>query len=381
METDRDSKEVVGTESKEDYSESWIEAINSTEQMIESISPPLLSLVTSDADSTIEETEAPTNKKARELSLRMSGRASRQEDEAVKQQQKQLTETLVDEKARKENKERPAAATVDSESRINAKSSTMVVTDDEAGKSKRAKCDLPIKKTGVRFGNLKPIPTDRDLDPPPFACLNCWRYNHRSDECPAPRKLHCDNCGRKGETTSTCPRCRDEHQRFICELESRRAKERAEPERQSRTSIQGSNKAKERAEQEAIYRAKVEAARKSNALEDEEKRRRAAAAQAEELRRAQEGARTGAISKIKSIVVPVIAPGVALAEQRRSWSDKILYALRSTEGFDPKLRQVIIQRLIDEEKAEKAQAEEISINGGDEEKKEDLSKKSRQDQD
>uniref|UniRef100_A0ABD2W1S3 PH domain-containing protein n=1 Tax=Trichogramma kaykai TaxID=54128 RepID=A0ABD2W1S3_9HYME len=87
METDRDSEEVVVTENKEDCSESWIQAINSTEQMIESISPPLLSLVTSDAELTIEETEAPTNGKARELSLRMSGRASRQEDEVAQQKQ------------------------------------------------------------------------------------------------------------------------------------------------------------------------------------------------------------------------------------------------------------------------------------------------------
>ncbi|KAL7288340.1 hypothetical protein TKK_0017674 [Trichogramma kaykai] len=175
---------------------------------------------------------------------------------------------------------------VDNESRTYTKSATMVVTDDEAGKSKRAKCDLPIKKTGVRFSNLKPIPTDKDLDPPPFACLNCWKYNHRSDECPAPRKLHCDNCGRKGETTSTCPRCRDEHQRFICELEARRAKERSKKARQPSVNLQRAREVKERAEQEAIYRAKVEAACKANALEDEEKRRRAAEARAEELRHA-----------------------------------------------------------------------------------------------
>ncbi|KAL7291587.1 hypothetical protein TKK_0014630 [Trichogramma kaykai] len=289
MKTDCDSEEVVMTENKDECSESWIQAMNSTEQMmIESISPPLLSLVTSDADLTIEETESPTNGKARELSLRMSGRASRQEDEIVQQQQAQLTETPVDEKTREENKERPATIMVDNESRTNTKSATMI-----------------------------------------WIHHHSIQYNHGSDECPAPRKLHCDNCERKGETTSTCPRCRDEQQRFICELEARRAKERAEkarqpsvnlqrareakeraePERQLRPSTQDSNKAKERAEQEAIYRAKVEAASKANALEDEEKRRRAAAERAEELRCTQEGARTGAISKIKSIVVPVIAPG------------------------------------------------------------------------
>uniref|UniRef100_A0ABD2WCH8 PH domain-containing protein n=1 Tax=Trichogramma kaykai TaxID=54128 RepID=A0ABD2WCH8_9HYME len=175
MKTDCDSEEVVMTENKDECSESWIQAMNSTEQMmIESISPPLLSLVTSDADLTIEETESPTNGKARELSLRMSGRASRQEDEIVQQQQAQLTETPVDEKTREENKERPATIMVDNESRTNTKSATMVVTDDEAGKSKRAKCDLSIKKTGVRFGNLKPISTDKDLDPPPFNTIQPW---------------------------------------------------------------------------------------------------------------------------------------------------------------------------------------------------------------
>ncbi|CAB0038056.1 unnamed protein product [Trichogramma brassicae] len=86
METDRVSEEVVVTEKNEEVNESWIQAINATEQMIESISPPLLSLVTSDADSTIEETEVPMNGKDKELYKLMSGRASRQEDEAVKQQ-------------------------------------------------------------------------------------------------------------------------------------------------------------------------------------------------------------------------------------------------------------------------------------------------------
>uniref|UniRef100_A0ABD2WCU8 Uncharacterized protein n=1 Tax=Trichogramma kaykai TaxID=54128 RepID=A0ABD2WCU8_9HYME len=53
-------------------------------------------------------------------------------------------------------------------------------------------------------------------------------------------------------------------------------------------------------------------------------------------------------------------------------------SLRSTEEFDPKLRQVIIQQLMDEETAEKAKAKEMAINGSDEKKKEDPSKKSLQ---
>ncbi|CAB0044041.1 unnamed protein product [Trichogramma brassicae] len=107
METDHDSEEVVMTENTEEDSESWIQAINSNEQMIEAISPPLLSLVSSDADSTIEETEVPTNNKARELYIRMSGRASRQEDEVVKQQQEPPMEMSADEKAHEEDNEAP----------------------------------------------------------------------------------------------------------------------------------------------------------------------------------------------------------------------------------------------------------------------------------
>ena len=33
----------------------------------------------------------------------------------------------------------------------------------------------PTKRRGIIFGNLAPVPTDPTVDPPPFACFNCWR--------------------------------------------------------------------------------------------------------------------------------------------------------------------------------------------------------------
>ena len=34
---------------------------------------------------------------------------------------------------------------------------------------------FPIKLCGVRFGNLTPIPSHHELDPPPYTCFNCRR--------------------------------------------------------------------------------------------------------------------------------------------------------------------------------------------------------------
>ena len=38
----------------------------------------------------------------------------------------------------------------------------------------------PVRINGVKFGGLVPIPTDARVDPPPFACFNCWERGHQA---------------------------------------------------------------------------------------------------------------------------------------------------------------------------------------------------------
>ncbi|XP_043468245.1 uncharacterized protein LOC122502325 [Leptopilina heterotoma] len=55
---------------------------------------------------------------------------------------------------------------------------------------------LPIITRGVMFGNLKPIPTDPNVDPPPNSCISCWKKGHQRSRCPNPYVGYCRNCGR-----------------------------------------------------------------------------------------------------------------------------------------------------------------------------------------
>lgn len=81
-------------------------------------------------------------------------------------------------------------------------------------KPKKTSKPLPIKKAGVMFGGLKEIKTDKSIDPPPGACLNCWRRDHTRKQCPLPsRGDFCINCGRRGVLLNSCPRCSEIHQR------------------------------------------------------------------------------------------------------------------------------------------------------------------------
>lgn len=71
---------------------------------------------------------------------------------------------------------------------------------------------LPPKRSGVIFRDVKIIPTDPKIDPPPHACINCWQHGHCRARCPRPRNgTYCDNCGRRGvmlvSTDIPCPRC------------------------------------------------------------------------------------------------------------------------------------------------------------------------------
>ncbi|XP_043479892.1 uncharacterized protein LOC122509726 [Leptopilina heterotoma] len=70
---------------------------------------------------------------------------------------------------------------------------------------------LPIITRGVMFGNLKPIPTDPKVDPPPGSCISCWEMGHRRSKCPNPHYGYCCNCGRRGVTMTECPRCSEQH--------------------------------------------------------------------------------------------------------------------------------------------------------------------------
>ena len=62
------------------------------------------------------------------------------------------------------------------------------------------------------FENLNPIPIDYNLDPPPYACFNCWkRTGHNRENCDLPKIICCHNCGRYGVYMEDCPRCKDEY--------------------------------------------------------------------------------------------------------------------------------------------------------------------------
>lgn len=75
---------------------------------------------------------------------------------------------------------------------------------------------LPRKTTGVMFNDIKSIPTDPTVDPPPRVCQNCWRKGHYRSKCPKKvTEASCENCGRKFHTVATCPRCAEGYRRFL----------------------------------------------------------------------------------------------------------------------------------------------------------------------
>lgn len=65
------------------------------------------------------------------------------------------------------------------------------------------------KRNGAYFGDLEPVRSDPDLDPPPYACFLCWGLDHGRKECNARPQLCCLNCGRWGTRVASCPRCRN----------------------------------------------------------------------------------------------------------------------------------------------------------------------------
>ena len=74
---------------------------------------------------------------------------------------------------------------------------------------------LPVKSSGIMFGELLPIPADPALDPPPKACYNCWQMGHSCVRCPRPSTVFCHNCGRRGTDLTVCPRCWVTHRAYI----------------------------------------------------------------------------------------------------------------------------------------------------------------------
>ena len=74
---------------------------------------------------------------------------------------------------------------------------------------------LPVRTRGIMFGELRPIPTDPALDPPPKVCYNCWQGGHSCVRCPRPPSVFCHNCGRHGADLTVCPRCQTAHRAYI----------------------------------------------------------------------------------------------------------------------------------------------------------------------
>lgn len=61
------------------------------------------------------------------------------------------------------------------------------------------------------FGNLTPIPSQHELDLPPYNCLNyrkkCRYGGHKVMDCDETYLVHSENCGWRGVAVSECPRC------------------------------------------------------------------------------------------------------------------------------------------------------------------------------
>ena len=75
-----------------------------------------------------------------------------------------------------------------------------------------SRAPLNLKRRGALFGDLSRVPIDPTVDPPPYACFNCWQEGHRRNTCPRPVVArYCYNCGRRGESLATCPRCEQPH--------------------------------------------------------------------------------------------------------------------------------------------------------------------------
>lgn len=75
---------------------------------------------------------------------------------------------------------------------------------------------LKVKTRRVMFGGLRIIPTDVDLDPPPYSCFNCWQRGHEANYCPSKiKRLHCLNCGRRRVSVHNCPRCGEQSKRYV----------------------------------------------------------------------------------------------------------------------------------------------------------------------
>ncbi|KAL7292814.1 hypothetical protein TKK_0005409 [Trichogramma kaykai] len=101
---------------------------------------------------------------------------------------------------------------------------------------------LPIKFRGVQFGGLTPIVTDPTLDPPPFACFNCWGEGHNKSWCREPRRRFCSNCGRRGVDLIDCPRCKVAHNDYMTQRygegwNATESRKRASPSRQDESQV------------------------------------------------------------------------------------------------------------------------------------------------
>ncbi|XP_031777960.1 vicilin Car i 2.0101-like [Nasonia vitripennis] len=94
---------------------------------------------------------------------------------------------------------------------------------------------FPIKRRGTWAGDLQPVPNNPLIDPPPFACFNCWQEGHCVKQGPRPvTRSYCRNCGRNGVDERTCPRCSQLYEAHQAELRERRSRDssRAEHSRQ-----------------------------------------------------------------------------------------------------------------------------------------------------
>lgn len=106
------------------------------------------------------------------------------------------------------------------------------VSASAVSSSNNARPERPVRTRGVAFGGLVSIPTDPRVDPPAYACFNCWQENHRAVDCSWPKRIYCHNCGRRGVGLTECPRCSEAHRQF---LERKKEEERRLREREVRS--------------------------------------------------------------------------------------------------------------------------------------------------
>ncbi|KAL7306594.1 hypothetical protein TKK_0001281 [Trichogramma kaykai] len=117
----------------------------------------------------------------------------------------------------------PTPAHSSSKQKMKPNLSKLANTANKMTSQKKFHKNLRVILKGMLFGDLKPISTDPELDPPADVCHICWQSGHTRMTCKHPIKgIFCNNCGRKGIAIDDCPRCGQKYQEYQNKLKESR---------------------------------------------------------------------------------------------------------------------------------------------------------------